>query len=63
MGAAFANHTSPDGGFATSDAGTLKQFVACGHVHHVGTCPCCQRAQLARWRDQLASVTSERRAA
>jgi hypothetical protein len=25
----------------------------CGHTHHVGTCPACQRAQLARWRRQL----------
>jgi hypothetical protein len=26
---------------------------ACGHRDHVGTCPQCQRAQLARWRAQL----------
>jgi hypothetical protein len=30
---------------------------ACGHVRHVGTCPCCQRAQLARWHAQ-ATVPS-----
>lgn len=29
---------------------------ACGHTHHVGTCAACQRAQLAKWRDQLAQV-------
>jgi hypothetical protein len=26
---------------------------SCGHTRHVGTCPACQRAQLARWRAQL----------
>jgi hypothetical protein len=26
---------------------------SCGHTRHVGTCPSCQRAQLARWREQL----------
>ena len=29
---------------------------ACGHTAHVGTCPACQRAQLAKWRAQLAQV-------
>jgi len=29
----------------------------CGHVCHVGACPHCQRAQLARWQRQLAAVT------
>jgi hypothetical protein len=29
----------------------------CGHLRHVGTCPDCQRAQLARWQRQLAAVT------
>lgn len=29
---------------------------ACGHTAHVGTCPACQRAQLAKWREQLAQV-------
>jgi hypothetical protein len=29
----------------------------CGHTRHVGTCPHCQRAQLARWQRQLATVT------
>lgn len=28
----------------------------CGHERHVGTCPACQRAQLARWSSQLASA-------
>ena len=31
---------------------------ACGHTAHVGTCPACQRAQLAKWRAQLAQVDS-----
>jgi hypothetical protein len=29
----------------------------CGHAAHVGTCPACQRSQLARWRTQLAQVS------
>lgn len=29
----------------------------CGHARHVGTCPCCQRAQLARWGAQLAQAS------
>jgi len=29
---------------------------ACGHTTHVGTCSACQRAQLAKWREQLAQV-------
>jgi hypothetical protein len=32
-------------------------MTACGHTRHVGTCPDCQRAQLARWRGQLAEAT------
>jgi hypothetical protein len=30
---------------------------SCGHVHHVGICPSCQRAQLARWGAQLAEAS------
>jgi hypothetical protein len=29
---------------------------ACGHARHVGTCPVCQRQQLARWRIQLTQA-------
>jgi hypothetical protein len=29
----------------------------CGHARHVGTCASCQRAQLARWRTQLAQAS------
>ena len=29
----------------------------CGHAQHVGTCPACQRTQLARWRTQLAQAS------
>jgi hypothetical protein len=29
----------------------------CGHRHHVGTCPPCQRAQLASWHAQLEEAT------
>ena len=32
-------------------------MTACGHTRHVGTCPECQRAQLARWRSQLQQAT------
>ena len=28
----------------------------CGHARHVGTCPDCQRTQLARWRAQLINA-------
>ena len=24
----------------------------CGHRHHVGSCPACMRAMLARWAEQ-----------
>lgn len=29
----------------------------CAHVRHVGACPSCQRAQLARWDAQLADAS------
>jgi hypothetical protein len=29
----------------------------CGHAAYVGTCPACQRSQLARWSTQLAQVS------
>ena len=32
-------------------------MTACAHIRHVGTCPACQRAQLARWRVQLQEAT------
>jgi hypothetical protein len=32
-------------------------MTTCVHAHHVGTCPNCQRAQLARWRNQLDEAT------
>jgi hypothetical protein len=32
----------------------------CGHAHHVGTCPSCQRAQLNRWHMQLIQVKPAR---
>jgi hypothetical protein len=32
-------------------------MTACGHARHVGTCPHCQRTQLARWRAQLQEAT------
>lgn len=36
-------------------------MTPCGHTRHVGTCPECQRAQLARWRSQLAEATERAR--
>jgi Zn ribbon nucleic-acid-binding protein len=32
-------------------------MTACRHTRHVGTCPACQRAQLARWRGQLVEAS------
>jgi hypothetical protein len=29
----------------------------CGHNRHVGTCPVCQRAQLAKWQAQLTQAS------
>jgi hypothetical protein len=34
----------------------------CGHTRHVGTCGCCQRAQLARWHEQLLQAQALRSA-
>jgi hypothetical protein len=31
----------------------------CGHEVHTGSCPQCQRAQLARWAQQLAEVAGK----
>jgi len=33
-------------------------MTACGHARHVGTCPECQRTQLARWRSQLEEASA-----
>jgi hypothetical protein len=42
---------------ATPARGQIMQVSkACGHTTHVGTCSACQRAQLAKWREQLAQV-------
>jgi hypothetical protein len=30
--------------------------MPCRHRVHLGTCPQCQRAQLARWAEQLADA-------
>ena len=37
--------------------GVLTGHRLCGHVRHVGACPSCQRAQLARWDAQLAEAS------
>jgi hypothetical protein len=31
--------------------------MPCGHSVHIGSCPHCQRAQLARWAEQLADAS------
>jgi hypothetical protein len=41
---------------ASPPAGERTPQSPCGHTRHVGTCPTCQRMQLARWRRQLAHV-------
>jgi len=63
MGAAYADRA--DNGHSQSRRATdrLKFWAECGHARHVGTCPSCQRAQLARWNAQLVSVTVARQAA
>lgn len=35
-----------------------RTHQSCGHDRHIGACPACQRAQLARWSSQLAAVSS-----
>jgi hypothetical protein len=35
---------------------SLRAPKPCGHDRHVGPCPACQRAQLARWNSQLVAV-------
>jgi hypothetical protein len=33
-------------------------MTRCGHTRHVGPCPECQRAQLARWRAQIVEASN-----
>jgi hypothetical protein len=47
--------------FRAAPAVTVRVHIGqsakvCGHTAHVGTCAACQRAQLAKWREQLAQV-------
>ena len=44
---------------APSPEGERTPQSPCGHTRHVGTCPTCQRMQLARWRGQLAHADAE----
>ena len=49
---------------ATSTLPTAHQpplHKPCGHLLHVGSCPQCQRAQLARWADQLTEAAPKNR--
>ena len=34
------------------------RMTRCDHKRHVGTCPECQRTQLARWRAQLIEASN-----
>ncbi len=42
---------------ASPRAATAVLARICGHQRHVGSCPNCQRRQLARWNAQLAQVS------
>ena len=35
---------------------TANTGKPCGHRAHVGTCPACQRVQLAKWQAQAAQA-------
>jgi hypothetical protein len=35
---------------------TASTGKPCGHREHVGTCPACQRVQLAKWQAQAAQA-------
>jgi len=48
----------PAAGAATVRGQLGQSAKACGHTAHVGTCPSCQRAQLAKWQAQLAQVAA-----
>jgi hypothetical protein len=47
----------PFGGAHRDVGSSLISPRSCGHPRHVGVCPSCQRAQLARWASQLADVS------
>jgi hypothetical protein len=49
-------HTRTSG--ASTGSHGLLTAKSCGHHRHVGSCPACQRAQLARWRAQLLTSSS-----
>jgi hypothetical protein len=38
--------------------GTSIPEASCGHRRHVGTCPACQRRQMAEWAAQLQQATA-----
>jgi hypothetical protein len=42
-------------GYSTSNDRLAQK--PCGHERHVGTCPSCQRGQLAKWDAQLAQAS------
>jgi hypothetical protein len=39
--------------------GTWLPEEACGHGAHVGTCPACQRRQLAKWAAQVQQAAAQ----
>jgi hypothetical protein len=57
VASAHVTHASRTGGRGKE---TTARGPRCGHMHLVGPCAACQRAQLARWRAQLAEAQSAR---
>lgn len=56
----FKRNAGDWGAMATSeeDLGPRPGQRPCGHTHHHGNCPDCQRIQIERWRAQLTTVQS-----
>lgn len=52
--------TNKDRGHASRQANNPENRP-CGHVHHHGSCPDCQRIQIDRWNVQLADAASRDR--
>ena len=51
-------HLLPNRSKGTTEIHAAGAGKPCGHTRHMGTCPYCQRAQLARWRAQLDGAHS-----
>jgi hypothetical protein len=55
-GSARSSHRFEVDAWASRAELGIEELCSRRHAHHVGTCSSCQRAQLARWRAQLAQV-------